>query len=183
MKKVMLAALAMAGVAVMNAQTSKNDWMVGGNLRINTSDNNTVIGFTPGAGLFVVDNFAVGGNLGFTYSKSGNNKTTNFNIGPFVRYYFTTETQAVRPIVQGNFNFLSSRQKVGNVSSTNTGTNFFIGGGAALFISKNVSIDALAGYDRTRYKNFSGSGGFAFNIGFQVYLLKDQVDKVTRKNK
>lgn len=67
------------------------------------------------------------------------------------------------------------------MSSTNTGSNFFIGGGAAMFISKNVSIDALMGYDRTKYKNFDGSGGFAFNVGFQVYLLKDQVEKVMKK--
>ena len=76
---------------------------------------------------------------------------------------------------------MSTKRKIGSVSSTNNGTNFFIGGGAAMFISKNVSIDALLGYDRTKYKNFSGSGGFAFNVGFQVYLLKDQVEKVTGK--
>ena len=44
-----------------------------------------------------------------------------------------------------------------------------------------ILADALMGYDRTKYKNFSGSGGFAFNVGFQVYLLKDQVEKVRGK--
>ncbi|MBL7747498.1 MAG: outer membrane beta-barrel protein [Chitinophagaceae bacterium] len=175
MKKIYLSILAMAGLLVANAQTAKNDWMVGGNFRLNTSDNNTQIALSPNAGLFVVDNLAVGGNVGISYSKSGNNKNTSFYIGPFVRYYFTTETQAVRPVIQGNFNFLTNKQKVGTLSSSNTGTNFFVGGGAAMFISKNVSIDALAGYDRTKYKDFKGSGGFAFNIGFQVYLLGGKI--------
>lgn len=170
MKKILLSTLALAGVMMANAQTAKNDWMVGGQFRLNTSDNNTQIAFTPNAGLFVIDDLAIGGNLGLSYSKSGNNKYTTFNVGPFARYYFTTESQAVRPVLHANFNFLSTRNKVGSISSTNTGTNFFVGGGAAMFISKSVSIDALAGYDRTKYKDFDGSGGFAFSVGFQVYL-------------
>jgi len=181
MKKIILGIAALAGFAAANAQTDQNDWMVGGNFRLNTSDNNTQIAFTPNAGVFLVDNLAFGGNFALSYSKSGNNKYTSFGIGPFVRYYFTTESQSIRPIIHGSFNYLSTKQKIVNVSSTNTGTNFFIGGGAAMFISKNVSIDALMGYDRTKYKNFDGSGGFAFNVGFQVYLLKDQVDKVKGK--
>ncbi len=181
MKKILIVLTLLTGVCNLHAQTAKNDWMVGGNFRLNTSDNNTQIAFTPNAGLFIVENLAFGGNFSLAYTKSGNNKYTTFGIGPFLRYYFTTESQAVRPVIHGSFNFLSNKQKIGNLSSTTSGTNFFIGGGAAMFISKNVSIDALMGYDRTKYKNFSGSGGFAFNIGFQVYLLKDQVEKVRGK--
>jgi len=182
MKKILFALAFFTGISAVNAQTQKNDWMIGGNFRLNTSDNNTQIAFTPNAGLFVINNLAVGGNISLSYSKSGNNKFTSFGIGPFVRYYFTTETQAVRPMLHGSFNYLSTKNKIGNnASSTNTGSNFFIGGGAAIFISKNVSIDALMGYDRTKYSDFDGSGGFAFNIGFQVYLLKNQVDKLKGK--
>lgn len=177
MKKMILSLCLFAGLHNVNAQTAKNDWMVGGSFRLNTSNNNTQIGFTPSAALFLLDNLAAGGNLGVNYSKFGDTRTTSFNIGPFVRYYFTTESQSVRPILQGNFNFLTSKQKVNNTSSTNTGINFFVGGGAAMFLSENVSIDALAGYDRTKIENLDGRGGFAFNIGFQVYLLKGKVKK------
>jgi Outer membrane protein beta-barrel domain len=177
MKKVMVSLFVVASVQVLQAQTTKNDWMVGGSFRLNTADNNTQIGFTPSAGLFVADNLAVGGNLGVNYSKFGDAKSTSFNIGPFARYYFTTESQTVRPVLQANFNFLTTKQKTNNFSTTNTGINFFVGGGAAMFISDNVSIDALAGYDRTKIENQDGRGGFAFNIGFQVYLLKGKVKK------
>ena len=182
MKKIILVFAAITGTLMVNAQTEKADWMVGGNFALNTSDNNTQIAFTPNAGYFVVNNLAVGGNFSLSYQKSGNNKYTTFQGGPFARYYFTTETQTVRPIVHGSFNYISTKNKINNnISSTNTGTNYFIGGGAAAFISNNVSIDALLGYDHTKYKNFDGSGGFAFNIGFQVYINKKQMEKITGK--
>jgi hypothetical protein len=180
MKNLILAFFFVAAVNSVQAQTSGGDWMVGGYFRINTSDNNTQIGFTPSAGAFVIDNLALGGNLKFDYTKSGNVKVTDFGIGPFVRYYFTNAN--VRPLFHTNLNFLSSKTKVPNASSTNTGLNYFLGGGAANFISDHVSIDALMGYDHTKYKGFDGSGGFAFNVGFQVYLHKSQVDRVRGTN-
>lgn len=182
MKKYLCSLMALGMVVVSNAQTEQGDWMVGGNFRLNTADKNTEIAFAPNAGYFFFENLAIGANIALNSSKSGNNKYTSFGAGPFARYYFTTQTQTVRPIIHGSFNYLSAKNKIGNItSSTNTGTNFFIGGGAAAFISNSVSIDALLGYDRTKYKNFDGSGGFAFNIGFQVYINKGLMEKVTKK--
>lgn len=182
MKKYVCSIIALMVVVISNAQTEQGDWLVGGNFRLNTADKNTEIAFNPNAGYFFAENFALGANLSLNSSKSGNNKFTSFGIGPFARYYFTTQNETIRPIVHGSFNYLSTKNKIGNISSsTNTGTNFFIGGGAAAFISNSVSIDALMGYDRTKYKNFDGSGGFAFNIGFQVYINKGLMEKVTKK--
>ena len=163
-----------------NAQTEKGDWMVGGGFRLNTSDNNTVIALTPNAGIFIVNNLALGGNLSFSYAKSGETKLTEFGIGPFVRYYLTRAN--VRPIFHGSLNFLSSKTKISGLgSSSDTGLNFFLGAGAAIFISDQVSIDGLLGYDHTKYHDYDGSGGFAMTIGFQVYLLKRQMDKIRGK--
>jgi Outer membrane protein beta-barrel domain len=171
MRKMLTAIAVMTIMATANAQTQKNDWMVGGNFRLNTAKNNTQIAFTPNAGLFVIDNLAVGGNITLSHSKSGDDKVTSFGVGPFVRYYFTTDNQPIRPIIHSSLNFLSTKVATTGASSTNSGLNFFVGGGAAMFISENVSIDALMGYERTKYKDFDGSGGFSFNVGFQVYLL------------
>ena len=180
MKKILLTLILSTALIVTNAQTEKGDWMVGGGFRLNTSDNNTVISLAPNAGAFIIKNLALGGNLAFSYVKSGDTKVTSFGIGPFVRYYFTNAN--VRPILHGNLNFLSSKTKItGLGSDSNTGLNFFLGGGAAVFISDQVSIDGLLGYDHTKYKDFDGSGGFAMTIGFQVYLLKHQMDKVRGK--
>lgn len=180
MKKFLLSLLALSAFTVANAQTDKNDWMVGGNFRLNTSDNNTEIALTPDAGLFVIKNLAIGGNLALAYAKSGDAKSTTFGIGPYVRYYFTNAN--VRPILHGSLNFTSQKVKItGLPSTTNNGSSYFLGGGAAIFISDQVSIDGVMGYAHSKFKGFEGGGGFALNIGFQVYLLQRQMDKIRGK--
>lgn len=178
MKKSLLTTVLFTGIIIANAQTDKGDWMVGGSFRLNTAKNNTTISLTPNAGVFIIRNLAVGGNVGIDYSKLGSNKTTDFRIGPFARYYITQAN--VRPIVHGSFNYVN-RQIKNVTSNTEKGTNFFVGGGAAIFLNDQVSLDALLGYNHTKLKDFDGSGGFAMTIGFQVYLLKDQVKKVRGK--
>ena len=170
----------LAAFVFTNAQTEKGDWMIGGNFRLNTSDNNTEITLAPDAGVFIINNLALGANIAFVYAKSGDAKVTSFGIGPFLRYYFTNAT--VRPILQGSLNFTSEKTKItGYPSTTNNGTNYFLGGGAAIFISDQVSIDGLIGYYHSKFKGFNGGGGFALSIGFQVYLLQRQMDRVRGK--
>jgi hypothetical protein len=177
MKRILLTLALSATLVITNAQTEKGDWMVGGGFRLNTSDNNTEITLNPNAGAFIINNLALGGNFELSYVKRGDDKITGFGIGPFVRYYFTEAN--VRPILHGNLNFVSVKTKISTLgSNTNTGLNYFLGGGAAIFISDQVSIDGLLGYAHTKLKDFDGSGGFAMTIGFQVYLLKHQMDKV-----
>lgn len=176
MKKLLLATIALSSVIFANAQTDKGDWMVGGGVGLNTSRNNTVIDLSPSAAYFVANNFAVGGNFKLAYSKEGLIKTTTFGLGPWMRYYFTQAD--VRPVIQGNFDFISRKTKVNNTSSTNNGTHFFLGAGAAAFLSSHVSLDILAGYDHTKFNSLEGSGGFALNIGFQVYLHRRQVEQL-----
>lgn len=181
MKKVMLTLLLATGIVFVQAQTDKGDWMIGGSFRLNTGENNTTISFTPNAAAFIIRNLAAGGNIGFDYSKLGNNKTTDFRIGPFLRYYFTQAD--VRPIVQGSLNYVNRQLKntLTNVSNTEKGINFFLGGGAAIFLNDQVSLDAVIGYNHTKLKDFDGDGGFAMTIGFQVYLLQRQVDRIRGK--
>lgn len=175
MKKNLLSLSFLLVITVAYAQTDKGDWMVGGNFRLNTAENNTEITFTPNAGGFITDNLALGGNLLFEYSEFGSIKRTDFGIGPFVRYYFTKAN--VRPVLHGSLNFVSSRNKTPSDAETENGVNYFLGGGAAIFISDQVSIDGLMGFYHSKYSGLDGSGGFAMNIGFQVYLLKRQMDK------
>lgn len=157
-------------------QTEKGDWIVGGRVDLNTGENSSQIRFNPGAGVFVVNNLALGGNFAIEYAKSGDVKTTNFGLGPFARYYFTTSN--ARPLVHTAFNYISSKVKGPNTSITNNGTNFLAAGGVAVFINTNVALEILAGYSHTKFKDFEGSGGFNLGIGFQVYLSKKQVESI-----
>jgi hypothetical protein len=179
MRKIYLTLAWVLAVIVTQAQTEQGDWMVGGSFQLNTSDNNTQIALTPSAGYFIINNLAIGGNVIIDYSKAGDNKRTDFGIGPFVRYYFTRAN--VRPILHGSLNFISSRNKSPLFSNTENGINYFLGGGAAIFITEQVSIDGLMGYAHSKYSDFDGSGGFALTIGFQIYILKRQMDMVRGK--
>ena len=157
-----------------SAQTEKGSWLVGGNVNLNTAKNTTAIGFTPMAGYFLINNFAVGANLNFNYNKDVVAKTTRFGVGPFARYYLGTMN--IRPFAHANINFTSTNTKNGSAaSSTATGSEFFIGGGLAAFINRNVAIEGLAGYTSNTIAHQGSYGGFGLRIGFQVYLSRYQV--------
>jgi hypothetical protein len=177
MKKIFLAFVFVSTLFIsLQAQTEKGDWMVGGRIDLNTGDNSTQIGFTPAVGYFVINNLAIGGNVLIDYNKSADIKVTNLGIGPFVRYYFTESK--IRPLLQVAVNFINTKIKSPLGSESNTGTNLFLGGGAAIFINPNVSLEPIIGYSNTKYKNFEGSGAFSFGFGFQVYINKGQVDRL-----
>jgi len=161
------------------AQTEQRDWLVGGRIDLNTAKSSSQFRFNPNAGIFVINNLAVGGNFSIDYAKSGDVKTTGFGIGPFARYYFTTSN--TKPLLHTAFNYISSKVKGPNTSITNNGFNFVAAGGVALFMNQNVALEILAGYSHTKYKDFDGSGGFSLGIGFQVYLSKKQVDDMRKK--
>ncbi len=156
-----------------HAQTEKNNWLVGGNLQLNTAKSNTVVGLTPMAGKFIVNNFVVGGTFNLTYTKTGTDKQTQFGVGPFARYYFFTAR--LRPFIQADVNFESANSSGTGYSSTYNGTNYFLGGGAAYFINDNVALEALAGYDHYKYNGLDPTGGFKLSFGFQVYLHEREV--------
>ena len=165
-------------IITVNAQTEKQNWIVGGRIDLNTGANSTHIGFSPSAGIFVIDNFAIGGNFLINYNKAGDVKATDFGVGPFLRYYFLKGM--VKPLIHVSVNYLSSKYKSPAFSTTNTGTNILAAGGIAAFLNENVAIEILAGYSHTKYKDFDGSGGFNLGIGFQVYLSKRQIENISK---
>ena len=156
------------------AQTDKNDWLVGGNMTINTTTDNSEFSFRPSAGYFFVNNFAAGAEFLLSFSKFGDRKTNSVGVGPFARYYFTKNPN-FKPMVHASFNVASESSKENNIKTTNTVTSLFLGGGGAFFINRNVAIEALAGYNRSKFENFDPEGGFLFRIGFQVHLLGHEV--------
>jgi len=179
MRKIFMT-IVLAGIFItVNAQTEKQNWLVGGRIDLNTGENSTHIGFSPSAGVFVIDNFAIGASFLIDYNKSGDVKATDFGVGPFLRYYFTKGM--AKPLLHASVSYLSSKYKSPAFSTTNNGSNILAAGGVAIFINENVSIEVLAGYSRTKYKDFEGSGGFNLGIGFQVYLNQRQLKNPTSK--
>jgi hypothetical protein len=178
MKKIVFSLLVLIGLGLAaSAQTEKGSWLVGGNLTLNTAKQNTQIAVNPSAGYFFINNFAAGVNGNVSHSKFGGNKSTTLGVGPFARYYFGTMN--IRPLLEASLDFNSNKVETsasGSNSTTENGTGFFLGGGLAAFINRNVAIEGLAGYDHTSVNG--GSGGFNLRIGFQVYLSGAQVQNI-----
>lgn len=181
MKQTLLFSVLIAIASGAVAQTEQGNYLVGGTLQLNTLKNQTTIEVSPSAGYFFTDNFAAGANVTMAHTKYGEGstaaRTTTFSLGPFVRYY--AGSTGVRPFLESNVNFASNKTKTSTGSTTNTGITYFVGPGAAFFLNRNVALEALAGYSHAAYKNENGRGGFAFKIGFQVYLSNAEVTTVT----
>jgi hypothetical protein len=182
----LFALILMAGAAT--AQTETGSWLVGGNVNLNTAKNNTNIGVSPMIGYFFAENFAAGANISLDYSKyevsTGEGRSTTFGLGPFARYYFGSSN--TRPLLHGSWSFISEKDKLkiyspaSETTSTRNGSQFFIGGGLAGFINRNVALEALAGYNHFKYRHAGeGSGGFLLRVGFQVYLSGSQMSRAT----
>jgi hypothetical protein len=155
------------------AQTEKGNWLVGGNLGLNTAKNDTKFSFSPSAGYFFLHNFAAGAKVNLSFTKVVDTKTTDIGIGPFARYYFGTMN--IRPFADVELSFDSRKTTIAASSKTKNSNSFFIGGGLAAFINRNVAIEGLAGYKRTSFAKDPSTGGFNLSIGFQVYLSNSQV--------
>jgi hypothetical protein len=168
--------LMIAGAA--SAQTESGNWLIGGNLNLNTAKNSTQVGINPTVGYFFANNFAAGGTINFSHSRAGDNRSTTFGIGPFARYYFGSSM--VRPLIHANVDFNSTKFKTPLDTHSENGTDFFVGAGLADFINRNVALEALAGYYHAAISGQEGSGGFNLRIGFQVYLSRHQIRNITK---
>jgi Outer membrane protein beta-barrel domain len=177
MKRVTLYLACVLFSAAAVAQTDKGDWLVGGNMTINTAKNNSDFTLQPAAGYFFGKNFAAGAQLTLSFGKVYDTKTTTFGVGPFARYYFNLTDPHFKPLLQADFSILSQKIKESGTTFNNTVTTFFIGGGAAYFINRNVALEGLAGYNNSKYENTPAYGGFSFRLGFQVHLLGSEVKK------
>ena len=158
------------------AQTQKGDWLVGGLLQLNTAKNSTSFEFSPNAGYFVLDNFAVGARLVTAYEQLGDLNITSFGFGPFARYYFSEKK--IKPFFAADFDFQNQKFKTDLGSVTENAFNYFLGGGVAFFINDNVAVEGLLGYRHTKVKEEEGNGGLNFRVGFQVYINRHQAQSV-----
>lgn len=132
------------------------------------------VNLSPKIGYFLIDNLAIGLDLGvgFTFfnSESGdnNNSTTSLSAGPFVRYY--VPTSKVLPFFELGGSFGS----MGTMNTINYGGAI----GLAAPLGERVMADVLAGYHSSIYKDRENNtnnqrtvmGTFGLSIGFVILL-------------
>lgn len=185
MKKLTLIAL-LAFFGTANAQTetattlptAKGNWIIGGSTNLGFNSNKatqksgdysvdgqktTTFNVTPTVGYFVIDNLAVGLNLGYevqkqdaSYDFNQTAKVTNtvFSVIPSVTYFIEADSKAF-PYISAGAGYAAIKTKVASTETQND--NYFVWGGKAglaYFITPSIAIDLGLNYQQlsTKYE-------------------------------
>jgi len=185
------------------AQVEKGKWFIAGysNLGLDIGKNKTKSGstttenykysnfnITPEVGYFVMDKLVAGLYIDFyrdaqKYDDGDKDFTTNFILGPFVRYYIM-EYKGLWPYVEGRVGFGTENYTNNYNSDWESKYSYFttkLGAGATYFVTKHVGFDLFMGYDydvwtdKTDSNNESKEkyGSFELNIGLVVTIGKN----------
>lgn len=191
MKKILvMAAILLGGVITAQAQNVKTpklsenvgttpikqgNWIVGGalgSMGYSFEGENFNINLMPKAGYFITDGIAIGlgTNVGFQTVKDGDN-VWSYGVMPFIRYYFPEGASET-----GRF-FGQGEVGVSGASATGDGKNqtsfaFGLGLGYSHFVSRNVALEAIAGYNysKSNASNATAQNGLGLAVGFQIFL-------------
>ena len=169
----LLALLMILSLNIANAQTESGAIMVGGlldlDLAFDDDDDAFQFIFTPRYGKFIADGLAVGGQLGIVYEKFGDENTdTDITLGPFTRWYIFGGD--LRMLLDAQMSYIYNRRALPASSETNHGFQFFGGPGLSYFLSDNVAIDVILGYNYRTFGEEAASSNLKLVAGFQIFL-------------
>ncbi len=192
MKKFTILAITLFAAVGAFAQFNQGRMLVGGSAEFSTNTNKNKNGSTtvtqgtqtrftvsPDFGYFIIDNLAIGAELGLTLSKwnSKNNNSADYTgtavtFSPFVRYYLPMGI-----FFQGKFGLGTSKTSYDDSFPDykyNT-SNFALSAGYVIFLTDNVALEPEVGYRTTKLKADDSNtkdinSGIFMRIGFQIYL-------------
>lgn len=142
-----------------------------------SDDSRNILMLNPQAGYFIAENFSLGLSLSYINYSLGSASSTEWGIGPSLRYYFPTEK--VKPFFSLGYGYTKSS----NSSNDDkwVGTQFIITAGLDYFIVKNVALETIASYSFNNeklpdsYKSFyrnmdQKSKTFMIGIGLNYFI-------------
>lgn len=151
------------------------------------ADKVTSINFIPKLGVFAANNLLIGLDISLAYQKNTNGGNSDdtysrrlISAGPFVRYYFPTNS--IKPFIEATSSFGSIKSKSEDEDysdeSTDRLTAFGGGLGVAIPIGDKVSFDILAHYTSFTTKDKEDNdnntrvvvGTLGLKLGFVVFL-------------
>ena len=171
-----------ATLLTANAQITKGNWMVGGDVYFATkkfdsgtmSNTTNEIRIDPNIGYFFIDNLVTGlqMNIAFTNTDPGNSTTKDHSYGfaPFARYYFLESKKTVNIFTEASYSFSFGKIQ----STTNVNWNGYgLKAGAVMFLNSNVGVEFSLNYtDTTRKLDDFKIKSFLVGIGLQIHLEK-----------
>lgn len=169
-------------------QITKGYWMMGGNINYSSittkseaSTQNTEynIQIVPDIGYFFADKLVAGlkSNINkqgtkLTGDSSGYNRYTDFNIGPFVRYYFLRKDKIINLLAEGDYEYGFNASSIGETKGEHTSKNTLaISAGPVAYFNSSVSLEFLMGYSSEKFVHFRGRNNtIKLSLGLQFYL-------------
>ena len=176
MRRILLIALAVISMQQLQAQTEKGGFLLGvnSNVRFTSQAREGVatsysVGLAGDGAYFLIDNLAVGVNVGYGWSKRGDIDGSSMSISPSVRYYIDQFFLGAR------FGVIRSRNEFtdGTTISSNTTNDTELGlqAGYAFFLNEHIAVEPTL-----NYQNFGGDFPttqiFSLRVGFTLYLPK-----------
>ncbi|MDR1089851.1 MAG: hypothetical protein LBL79_02140 [Prevotella sp.] len=148
-----------------NAQGLQGTWFAGGSFAVQSdkmyagevevkADTYTVM---PLLGKFISPNVAIGGALGYSSTKAGDDKTNLFTVMPLARKYWNVTGglyffgQAALPVSFGN--------SKGNVERDVLGVSFALSPGFDLIVNSWLTVEASFGLASVGYNSSKPKGG------------------------
>jgi hypothetical protein len=142
----------------------------------------TVFSLQPMVGLFIADNLAVGGGIGYSITANsrpvGDNDRIDtrslFYIAPFARYYLNTGTVGAFAEASLGLGFGGSKIKQGNNTSDGPSISTLgigIAPGIYYYVAENISLDAklgFLGYSRSQDKYDNGGKEIEQEFGLNL---------------
>ena len=174
----------------INAQTDQGNWVLGGSTTFSFSSTNTKLEFdgeqqgddlkssainiTPSVGYFVIDNLAVGLDLGYTSTKVEDETSSTFTGVLGGSYYFNASDN-LKPYVGlgGGYTIINYSDEDAEKFS---GLTLRGVGGIAYFINESISFNFLVQYLNLNLKNkadsdfVSKSSSIGAGVGVYLYL-------------
>lgn len=162
----------------LNAQITKNNWLVGGDVAFSYSKSKSDAGSetfimkaSPNVGYFFFDKTAFGTKVDYTLSRSkSDDGTTKFDrllVSPFARYYFLESEKQVNVFIESSYGF--------SILNEDNFTEFSIKGGTAIFLNSSVAFEISIAYLNSNSKNaYVGANTILLGFGVQVHLERER---------
>lgn len=185
----LIIAIAILSFFSSNAQITKGNWMVGGNIsfqydKTENKNNDTnsqgtnvnysnIGGYTlniePNVAYFIKDKFSLGTSInyinGFIEGNSFSNDGMNLAINPFLRYYFLNTEKAYNVFFEPSYSIFISKS-LGNNNGFGVKTGF------VYFLNSSVAFESIIKYSKI-YSEQYDSNNIYFGFGLQIHLIKE----------
>ena len=148
------------------SQINQGAFLVGGSTYFNYNfpnggGANSEFNFSPNAGVFIVDDMAIGASVSYSLVKGG----SSLSISPFMRAYYNKNFYGQLQVGYGR-----TSMDVAGSTVTSSGLIGELDMGYTIFLTEQIAIDHALYYNF--YMNGSKYGGsnLGFKLGFQIFL-------------